>query len=108
MYVRVVKTRQQGIEQDRRVLRETYGLRGTLSILDVTDQGLRRPTKVARLMMDGVYRYEMSDVGIVWAADGRFTLSGFERVKDEYGNIVEYRQAWLCILDTDEKPIRGD
>jgi hypothetical protein len=43
-----------GVEIDRRVLKETFGYCGELVIQDVTDQGLRRPVKVARLLQNGL------------------------------------------------------
>jgi hypothetical protein len=54
--------RQKGVEIDRRVLKETFGYRGLLVVLDVTDHGLRRPCKVARLMQGEVIRSEPKDV----------------------------------------------
>ena len=99
MRVKLVKLRHLGIEIDRRIIRETTGHRGLLVILDVTDQGLRRPAKVARLMQDDSIRAELCDVRIVWANDGRMTLTGFERQRNEAGQTVEYAQSWLCMLD---------
>jgi hypothetical protein len=99
MQVRMVKMRRMGVEIDRRALKEAFGNRGFLVVMDVTDQGLRRPSKVARLLEGDTIRSELKDVHIVWANDGRMTLSGFERQQNAEGQPVDYAQSWLCILD---------
>lgn len=104
MQVKVVKMRKQGVELPRRTARDGIFHRGHLVILDVTDQGLRRPSKVARLIQSDIVRYELSDVHIVWANEGRFTLAGFERERNAEGQQVDFAQSWLCTLDTDPTP----
>lgn len=104
MQVRVVKMRNKGVEHDRRVLRDLLGHRGVLVIMDVSDQGLRRPAKVARLMQGGEIRHELTDVHIVWCNDGRFVLAGFERNQNEAGKPVDHAQSWLCSLDVEQLP----
>jgi hypothetical protein len=99
MFVRVIKMRRLGVEIDRRVLKETFGNRGLLVVRDITDQGLRRPSKVARLLQGEKVLGELCDVHIVWCNDGRLTLSGFERHRNEAGQPVDYAQSWLCILE---------
>jgi hypothetical protein len=99
MQVRVIKMRQKGVEIDRRALKEAFGHRGALVVQDTTDQGLRRPCKVARLMQGNAIRSELKDVHIVWVNDSRMTLSGFERQRNELGELVDYAQAWLVVLD---------
>lgn len=101
MQVRVVKMRDKGVERDRRALRDHLGHRGMLIIMDVSDQGLRRPAKVARLMQGNDVRHELTDVHIVWCSEGRFTLAGFERHCNDEGKPVDYAQSWLCSLDFD-------
>lgn len=104
MQVRVVKMRERGVEFDRRMLRDLTGHRGALVIMDVSDQGLRRPAKVARLMQGREVRHELCDVHVVWCAENRFTLAGFERKTNEAGKVVDYAQSWLCALDFDIAP----
>lgn len=104
MQVRVVKMRNKGVEHDRRAVRDVTGHRGALVIMDVSDQGLRRPAKVARLMQGSQIRHELTDVHIVWCNDGRFTLAGFERHSNGDGKPVDYAQSWLCSLDVDTLP----
>lgn len=104
MQVRVVKMRDHGIEFERHALRDAVGHRGHLVIMDVSDQGLRRPAKVARLMQGNDVRHELTDVHIVWCNDGRFTLAGFERQINVGGKVVDYAQSWLCSLDFETLP----
>jgi len=95
MDVHVVKMRKAGVEIDRRTLGQAIGQRGVLLIIDVTDQGLRRPCKVARLLQDGLVRSELSDVHVVWLNERRMTLTGFERGTGEAGQVADYAQSWL-------------
>ena len=104
MQVRVVRMRNKGVEHDRRALRDLLGHRGMLVIMDVSDQGLRRPAKVARLMQGADVRHELTDVHILWCNDGRFVLTGFERNKNEEGALVDHAQSWLCSLDFETLP----
>ena len=101
MQVKVVRMRDRGVELDRRVARDGLAHRGQLVIMDSSDQGLRRHTKVARLMQGESVRYELIDVHIVWCNEGRMTLSGFERIRNEQGLQVDYAQSWLCATDND-------
>ena len=102
MKIRVVKMRSGGVAVERRMLNDRYTVKhyGMLVIMDVTDQGLRRPVKVARLTQPGRPGpfMELLDPHIVWANDGKFTLAGFERTTNAEGNVVEFAQSWLCAL----------
>lgn len=103
MKIRVVKIRSAGVAVERRMLNDRYTVKhqGMLVIMDVTDQGLRRPVKVARLTQPGrpgPYM-ELLDPHIVWANDSKFTLAGFERTINSEGKTVEFAQSWLCALD---------
>lgn len=99
MQVRITKMRNRGVEVDRRALREVAGTPGQLVILDITDQGKHRPTKVARLHQGEQLRAELRDVAVVWLNEGRMTLTGYEQVTNDTGQAVEYRQSWLIALD---------
>jgi hypothetical protein len=104
MQVKVVRMRDKGVEHDRRHVQNLPAHRGMLIIMDVSDQGLRRPAKVARLMQGADIRHELTDVHIVWCSDGRFTLAGFERHSNGDGKPVDYAQSWLCSLDFEALP----
>lgn len=108
MKVKIVEMRKAGVAVPRRMLNDRFTIvrRGSLVILDVTDQGLRRQVKVARLteVLGGMR--ELVDPHIIWANEDRFTLAGFERGKNERGETVDYAQSWLCTLD--HSPVPGD
>lgn len=99
MQVRVVKMRNRGVEIDRRILRDATSTRGHLVIADITDQGLHRPWKVARLLKGEMIRAELKDVSLVWANENRMTLAGYEKIQNEAGQPTDYRQSWLIFLD---------
>lgn len=99
MQVQLIKMRHAGVEIDRRMLSQAIAQRGVLVVLDVTDQGLRRPCKVARLLQGDSIRCELSDVHILWLNERRMTLTGFERGKNESGKPVDYAQSWLITFD---------
>lgn len=103
MQVKVVKMFNHGVEVDRRMLndRSTVQHRGKLIISDETDQGRHRPTKVARVVSTRGTVCELRDVALVWANEGRITLTGDERLLNEQGKMVCYKQSWLCTLDAE-------
>lgn len=71
-----------------------------LLVLDVTDQGRRRPTKVARLFAEGsrVAVAELVAPHLVWFKGGKFVLSGTQVYTAERGNLSAH-QSWMCKLD---------
>lgn len=89
MLVRIVRMRNRGVEIDRRVIRDAAGTRGQLAIADTTDQGKNRPTKIASLLQGELVRAELRDVQIVWLAEGRMTLTGYEQINDDTGKVVD-------------------
>lgn len=93
----------EGVELERRLLNDRYTrvYRGRLTIADATHQGRHRPSKVARIAGDYDSTCELYDVMLVWLNDGRMTLTGDERVSNEEGKVVCYKQSWLCLIDTD-------
>ena len=72
-----------------------------LLIVEVTDQGKRRPTKVARLFpADGrVAVAELVAPKLVWFKKWDFVLSGTEHALVEGGKLGA-AQTWLCKLQT--------
>lgn len=72
--------------------RYTISWRGDLVIMDVTDQGLRRPVKVARLS-SSQQSMELVEPHILWVNGDRFVLAGFERCRNEHGQQVDYAQS---------------
>ena len=109
MKISVIEMPKCGVPIPRRMLNDRYtvAMRASLVIMDVTDQGLRRQVKVARLMLGDEVRSELVEPHIVWAGDGRFTLSGFRRRKNDDGALVDYAQSWLCALEHTRTPDVG-
>lgn len=101
MRVRVVKMFRHGVELNRRLLNDssTPEHRGELVIMDITDIERRRPVKVAKLIAHGGYEYELREVQIVWLNEDRLTLIGDERLRNAKGEMVNFKQSWLCTLD---------
>jgi len=68
-------------------------------LLQVADQGQRRPTKVARLIPIGQRRAidELVMPRLVWFKGGQFVLSGVQQLQQPHG-IKGYGQSWLCRL----------
>lgn len=44
---------------------------------------------------------ELWEVSLVWANEGRITLTGDERLPNEQGQLVYFKQSWLVTLDTE-------
>ena len=95
--------RSAGVEVPRRMLNDRYTVRhsGNLVMLEVTDQGLRRPVKVARLYQNyaNATPKELIDPRLLWISEDRFVLTGFESIRNEAGQRVDVAQSWLCTLD---------
>lgn len=107
MRVQVVKMRSAGVEVPKRMLNDRYTVtyQGDLVLMDVTDQGLRRPVRVARLVQAyrGSEPLELVDPHILWISDNRFVLAGFESLLNAAGIRVDYAQSWLCSLDEESQ-----
>jgi hypothetical protein len=103
MRVRMIRLFQNGVEIEKRLLSDRYTpvQRGRLTVAHETNQGRHRPTKIARVVSDYGSTYELYDISLVWLNDGRMTLTGDERVSNEQGKLVCYRQSWLVTLDTE-------
>jgi len=68
-----------------------------LIVVEVTDQGQRRPTKVARLVPPGsrVALVELAAPRLAWFSNDKFVLSGFDGLARER-KVVHAAQSWLC------------
>ena len=102
MRVQIVRMFKHGVELERRLLNDRYTqvVRRTLTIADQTNQGRHRPTKIARILGSHGSTCELYDVTLVWLNDNQLTLTGDERIPNEQGKLVCYRQSWLVMLDT--------
>jgi hypothetical protein len=103
MKIKMVKMRKKGVEVPKRMVFDRFAIAqvGKLVIMDATDQGLRRQVKVARLSGEDSrdVRAELIEPHVIWANDGRFMLTGFERGRNEAGEPVDYAQSWLCSVE---------
>jgi hypothetical protein len=70
-----------------------------LIVVDVTDQGKRRPSKVARLIPAGERRAiaELMAPKLVWLEGWQLALSGLEEIPDPIGRKI-VAQSWVCKL----------
>lgn len=100
MAIKMLKMRIRGVEIPKRSLNDRFNQAraGTLEIKDTTDQGLHRMARIARFKhaasvagMDVLY-----DPVILWWSGGRFVLAGFERLKNDQLETVDFAQSWLC------------
>jgi len=71
-----------------------------LLVVEVTDQGKRRPSKVARLYAPGTKSIvaELVSVQLLWLKGFEFILHGVEVAAGERGP-VHAAQSWMCKLD---------
>jgi hypothetical protein len=70
-----------------------------LLVVEVTDQGRRRPSKVARLVPAGerVAMVELLTPKLVWLGGWDFALSGTEALASDRG-VLNVAQSWYCRL----------
>lgn len=93
--------RNKGIARRKADIADPHGARyeGELSLSETTDQGLHRLCVVAtHRYFDSLYTHQLFDARLVWIEGQRLMLTGFERVKSEFG-VIEYAQSWLCLVD---------
>jgi len=71
-----------------------------LIVKNVTDQGLRRPGKVARLYSPGdpMVLAELLHPKLIWMREQAFVISGTEKVLNGDRQNVGFSQSWLCQL----------
>jgi hypothetical protein len=107
MKCRVIKMRQDGIAVARRELANQHEFTGDLRIVDIREHGYNRIIKVAQLAYawaQDVLVETLFEVHILWMNEDRFALTGFERVDNDEGKLVDYAQTWLCKLDYMAEP----
>jgi hypothetical protein len=71
-----------------------------LLVIEVTDQGKRRPSRVARLYAPGSKAVvaELASVSLLWLKGFEFVLHGVEVTAGQRGS-VHAAQSWMCKLD---------
>ncbi|RNF30039.1 hypothetical protein NM04_14995 [Massilia aurea] len=105
MSIKMLKLRARGVEVPKRSLHDRFNIAraGSLEVLDTTSQGLHRMAKVAKFTYRDFNRAvdELYDPHLLWWNGGRFVLSGFERIKNESLEVVDFAQSWLCFHDVE-------
>jgi hypothetical protein len=78
-----------------------------LLVVDVTLEGNRRPSKVARLQTIGAPRIlaQLAKPKLVRVQGWNMVLSGIEATRDESGRTREVAQTWVCKLFVPENAI---
>ncbi|QKY02827.1 hypothetical protein G3257_11620 [Janthinobacterium lividum] len=78
-----------------------------LVVVEVTLEGNRRPSKVARLQTIGTPRIlaQLARPKLVRAQGWTLVLSGIEATRDESGHAREVAQTWVCKLFVPEKAV---
>jgi len=71
-----------------------------LVVVEITEEGNRRPMRVARLMPIGEQRIlaQLKLPTLVHLRDWKLVLSGVEELRDEYKKVRGVAQTWLCEL----------
>lgn len=72
---------------------------GDLVIRDTLENGFNRVVKLAEFMRGEDRRrcdFVLYDPHILWMSGSKFVLAGFERCKEEGGQVRDYAQSWLC------------
>lgn len=75
-----------------------------VEVVDVTLEGSRRPSKVARLRTIGAPRIlaQLAKPKLVRVQGWSMVLSGIEATRDESGHTREVTQTWVCNLSVPE------
>lgn len=107
--MKMLKMRINGVEIPRRELNSRFRRPdpGKLSVMDTTDQGLHRSVKMA------IFAWEIESLGaatlydarLLWWSNGRFVLTGFERIRNEQQQLVDVAQSWLIYADGEPPPM---
>jgi len=107
--IKMTKMRVRGVQIPRRELAGRFSIprAGELSITETTDQGLHRLARIARFTYGGEHQSTdtLYDPNLLWWKDGRFVLTGFERVQNDQGQLVDFAQSWLFFLDVEPPPL---
>lgn len=71
-----------------------------LVVVEITEDGSRRPIRVARLMPIGEQRIlaQLKMPALVRLRGWRLVISGIEEIRDNYSKVRGFAQTWLCEL----------
>ena len=78
-----------------------------LVVVEITEDGNRRPIKVARLKPIGEQRIlaQLKLPALVQLKGWKLVVSGIEELRDEYGHVRSVAQTWLCELRPPEAAV---
>jgi hypothetical protein len=103
MNCQIIKMKQQGVGIPKRELSCQLPMEGDLSITETRSEDLHRLVRFARLQRSEVGNQgceeRLYDPNILWMNEGRFVLTGFERIGTSRGT-MHLSQSWLCIVRT--------
>lgn len=101
MKCRVVKMRSAGIAIPRHELANQLEWCGDLRVVDTRENSYNRTIKLAQLVHPpkGERIDMLFEVHILWMNGDKFALTGFERIANGEGKLIDYAQTWLCRLD---------
>lgn len=104
MHCKVIKMRRDRVVIPKRRLMDEVARAGVLSLADTRENSLNRTLKVAKhLSTIGQFENEsiLFEPQLLWMNDGRFVLSGFERVVRS-GVETDFVQSWVCIVEPEK------
>jgi hypothetical protein len=102
MKTTILEMRREGVAWPRETLRNQPSFKGNLEIIDTRENSYNRILKLAHLKDDnGKVIKTLYNVSILWLADDKIGLTGFERVQKD-GDLVDYAQSWVCRIDSQE------
>lgn len=78
-----------------------------LVVVEITEEGNRRPIRVARLLPIGEQRIlaQLKIPALVQLKAWKMVLSGIEEMRDQHGHIRGVAQTWLCELRPPENAV---
>jgi hypothetical protein len=78
-----------------------------LVVVEITEEGNRRPIRVARLLPIGEQRIlaQLKMPALVQLKALKMVLSGIEEMRDQHGHIRGVAQTWLCELRPPENAV---
>ena len=98
----IIETRRLGVLLERGQFRQQLGVKGELEIIDTRENSFNRILKLAHLKNEhGRTVKTLYNVAIVFIAEDRMGLTGFERVQRD-DEIVDFAQSWVCRIQSQE------
>ncbi len=107
MKIRMSRMYIDGVETSKREFLERYDYqaKGVLSMMDTSNQGLNKLSKIAMFLnaSEGSVADTLHDPVLTWVNEERFVLTGYER-KLLDSKTVRFAQSWLCRVGWENSP----